>query len=117
MALNWEWAYQAGEVYHNGKAYPFYKGNAFMICLNEYKDKETGDDMYNMQWFLVDKDHAKRALGLAKNGDDKYSNIFEGKIDKIVIYKETCDNWKDIIDLFTKAFDNNIVIEIRNKKD
>ena len=111
MAYNWDWKCKSGEFYFNNYKYNFYQGNGFMIVLDEFRGKDEEDDeekdMYRVVWFFVDKDHAKRCLGLAKGTHD----MFEGNVEKIVIYKDNCSNWKDIVDMFTKT-QPNIVIEI-----
>ena len=107
MAYNWDFNHKAGEITYNDQTYNFYKGNGFMIVLNEWRDEKKQKDMYNVVWFFLDKDHIKRCLGLVKGYDD----MFEGLVQKIVIYKDDCANWKDIVDLFTKT-QKDIVIEI-----
>ena len=122
MAYNWNWDCKSGELTYNGRTYNFYEGNGFMIVLDEYvmtkemaekrrtvdDTAEEGKECYQVMWFFIDKDHAKRCLGLAKGSSD----MFEGLIEKLVIYKDHCRQWKDIIDLFTKS-QPNIVVEIR----
>ena len=119
MAYNWEWACKSGEFTFKGYKYNFYQGNGFMIILDEFimtesrkdidtADEDVGKECYRVAWFFVDKDHAKRCLGLTKGSYD----MFEGLVEKITIYKDHCSNWKDIVDLFTKS-QPNIVIEIR----
>lgn len=121
MAYNWDFNYKGGEFTYNGKTYNFYQGNGFMIILDEFKmtkdrlrtvddTAEEGDECYRVMWFFIDKDHAKRCLGIGKGNYD----MFEGLVEKITIYKNHCTNWKDIIDLFTKT-QPNIVIEILPK--
>ena len=107
MAYNWDFNCKSGEITVDGVTRNFYKGNGFMIILDEWKHEETGDDMYHVVWFFTDKDHAKRCLGLTKGSYD----IFEGNVEKIRIFKDHCPNWKDIVDLFTKS-QPNIVIEL-----
>lgn len=127
MALNWRWEDKIGEMiikqYRNvgdeSSAKEFtislYEGNALLIMLNEFKN-ENGEDVWNMFSFFVDKTHAKKCLGLQKNGDGELVNIFDEvwqKCLKIRINKRKSHNWKDIITLFSQAFDN-LTIEIYN---
>lgn len=111
MAYNWDFNKKAGTITFDGVTRNFYKGNGFMIVLDEWKDEKTAEDLYHVVWFFIDKQHAKRCLGLEKGSYD----MFEGNVDKIVIYKDHCDNWKDIVDIFTKS-QPNIVIEIHPKE-
>ena len=111
MALQWQWDAQSGTLQHDGKIYKFYEGNAFMIFLYEYKGKETGEDMYDIPFSFLDKMHAKESLGLKKG----YIDMFEGNVEKITIYKDNCQNWKDIVELFTKS-QKDVVITIYQHK-
>lgn len=126
MALNWNWKDKCGELVvvqeRNGETHEFtlslYEGNALLIMLYEYKDKE-GTDMYDMFSFFVDKTHAKKCLGLQKNGDGELINLFDEdwqKFTKISLNKAKSRNFKDIVELFSKAFDN-IIIEIFTEDD
>lgn len=115
MAYTWDWKRKSGELYFNNYKYTFYEGNGFMIVLDEYKEKQDNGDLidkYRVAWFFVDKPHAKRSLGLVKGSYD----MFEGNVEKLVIFKDNCSYWKDIVDLFTKS-QPNIVIEIRPKEE
>lgn len=126
MSLNWNWKDKCGELTvvqeRNGEAHEFtlslYEGNALLIMLYEYKDEE-GADMYDMFSFFVDKTHAKKCLGLQKNGDGELINLFDEdwqKFTKIRLNKAKSRNFKDIIELFSKAFDN-ITIEIYTEEE
>ena len=118
MAYNWDWKCKSGEFTFNGYKYNFYEGNGFMIVLDEFvmtekrmtvddTEEDIGKECYRVVWFFVDKEHARRCLGLRKGSYD----MFEGKVEKITIFKDHCSNWKDIVDFFTKS-QPNIVIEI-----
>lgn len=94
----------------------FYEGNAYMITLFEYKD-DIGEDSYDMMWFFLDKEHAKRCLGLAKNADGEKGNILDDNsqiIDGITIYRNNCREWKSIADLFLQAFPDIQVTILNN---
>lgn len=123
--LRWDWKGKIGEMIINQKrktdegewskdyTISLYEGNAFMIMLSEYKNEE-GEDMWNMFSFFIDKTHAKKCLGLQKNGDGELVNIFdEGwqTLKVLRINKHKSKNWKDIINLFTQAFDS-LTIEL-----
>ena len=118
MALQWDWNKKSGTVtqVYGGEEYTsnFYEGNALMIVTNEFE--EDGVERYNVIWFFTGKDHAERCLGLQECDDGTKSNMFErdGKVTRLVIYKEHCRQWQTLIDLFTKAIPE-IVIELRAK--
>ena len=125
MSVNWLWKDKCGEIVveqkrPNGEpprefTLSLYEGNAWLIMLYEYK--ENGHDMYNMYSFFVDKTHAKKCLGLQKNGDGELVNIFDDRdVFKIIrIDKTKCRNWKEIITTFIQAFDT-LEIEIYKEK-
>ena len=122
MAYNWNWQDKSGEFTYKGYKYNFYQGNGFMIILDEFtmteerlsvddEASDVGKECYRVVWFFVDKQHAKRCLGLEKN----FYDVFEGLVEKITIFKDHCSNWKDIVELFTKT-QPNITIEILPKE-
>ena len=126
MALNWNWKDKCGELEvvqtRNNEPRKFtlslYEGNALLIMLYEYIN-ENADEMYDMFSFFIDKTHAKKCLGLQKNGDGVLNNMFDEdwqKFTKIRLNKAKSRNWKDIVELFSKAFDN-ITIEIYTEEE
>lgn len=128
MSLNWEWNEKCGEItleqYRNDlgetKKFPLtlYKGNAFLIMLHEFKDEESGEDMYNMAGFFLDKEHAKNCLGLNKKrgyGDNIYQTDYQ-RISKLRINKNKYPYTKDLVQMFVQAFDN-ITIEVVSEED
>lgn len=114
MSLNWSWNEKCGEAVFEQHDKEFtvnlYQGNAYLIFLYEYKDKETGHDMYNLWTFWADKTHAKRCLGLEKGYENLYSDARD-KLKKIRINKAKCSKASEIVGLLVKAFDD-LVIEI-----
>lgn len=77
-----------------------YTGNCFLIMVYEYKDKETGDDMEQLNCFFIDDGHMERCL---KDG------IFTGNYDQlkeIRLNKAKCRNWKKIVELLTEYLDD-----------
>lgn len=125
MSINWKWDDKIGEAIIRRKigdetaeyVKTLYEGNAFMIFLNEWT--EDGVDKYSLYTFFADEVHAKRCLGITKNCDGVYSNMFEDGYDtlvKIRINKKKSRNWKKIVTLFAQAFDN-IQIEIYSEQD
>lgn len=104
MAYNWDWNNKCGELTYEGKI-NLYEGNGFLIGIDEWTEGEA--EKYRVNWFFVDKEHAKRSLGLRKGYDD----MFEGRVEKLTLYMDKSHNWKDIVELFAKS-QPNIVIEI-----
>lgn len=108
MSVNWSWKEKAGtvtQVLTNGeeRTQYWYVGNAYMVVPFEYK--ENGKDMYMLDWFFVDKEHAMRCLGLMKNANGTTRNIFGDRgITQFTVYMDRCRHWKVIAALFRKAF-------------
>ena len=109
MAVNWRWDCKQGEIYHDKWIMDIFSGNAMMIAMYRTGNEE--------EWqmppiFFNDKTHARQMLGLAKGHED----IFEGNIDKIVLYRDKWDKkrFKDMVELFSEAYDD---IEIIIKKE
>lgn len=71
MSLNWQWSDKMGEVtYKDGSTKSnLYRGNCFMIAVNEWVSKE-GVEQYSLAWFFADEAHAKNCLGLTKGYED-----------------------------------------------
>lgn len=119
MALNWLWSNKCGEAVikqnWNGEDHIFtvslYEGNAFLIFIHEYKDAETGKDMYQLHDFWADETHMKRMLGIDKKWKDTYGTNHEKDIVKITFYKDKCRHLKKIVSAMAEAFDN-LEIEI-----
>ena len=115
MAYNWEWKHKMGEIFYDKWHYNLYEGNGIMIAIDEWKATEDdpmngvkkGDDAYRVCWFFCDKQHMKRSLGLEKGSYD----MFEGNVDKLILYADECHHLMDIIKTFQKA-EPHIVIEI-----
>lgn len=100
MALNWLWSEKCGEVKYGDHSVNLYEGNAFMIMIAEWTT-EDGTEQYTVSGFFLDKEHAKRCLGLAKGS----SNIFERyPWTKLTLYRGKSRNWKALTELAAKAF-------------
>lgn len=101
MALRWDWKNQIGNLTIDGKTYSLYEGNAFMICLREYE--KEGETYWDMVTFFVDKDHAKRCLGLAKG----HKNIWEDcPWERLELKRSVYNYWKELTQYAAKAFPN-----------
>lgn len=73
------------------------------------KESEQGWSMWS---FWVHKDHAKNCLGLTKGNNNIYLEDWHGgKIKEFIFNKKKSMNYKDIIPLLVRAFDN-ITIKI-----
>ena len=120
MSVNWLWKDKCGELTLeqeiNGerKSFPItlYNGNCFLVMIHEFV--EDGKERYSFFGFFSDKDHAKRCLGLVKGE----SNIYDGwqKFTKLRINKAKCRYFKDIVALFSQAYDN-LTIEVYSDPD
>lgn len=85
MALNWNWNNKIGKaIYNDGTELQLYKGNAYIIACHEWN--QGGQDLYNVCWFAVDKEHMKNMLGIGKIKD---GNIFAHYgITDIILYND-----------------------------
>lgn len=119
MSVNWNWSDKCGEVtlkqMHPGEedkefTISLYNGNCMVVMLHEFKDRETGEDMYNFFSFFSDKEHAKNCLGLSKGTNNIFCTDYQ-KFTKIRLNKKKCRYFKDLVALFAQAFDN-IEIEV-----
>ena len=107
MPVTWDWKAKKGEITWIGNGNPpkTYKVNIYQAnCLGAqiYEYKDDGVDMYRFMGFWNDLDHLKRALGLARNYDKTYENIYEGVVKKIKLNTYYKDSIK-IAELFAKA--------------
>ena len=110
MALHWLWENKCGEAvvrFYDGEEHTvsLYQGNAFLIFVNEYVDKDTKQNMYNVWSFFVDEAHAKRMLGLEKGEYNSFANPDKGQIVKIRLDKSKHSKPQKLLDMFIKAFD------------
>lgn len=116
MSVNWLWSEKCGEAtmhdIRDDKDFvvTLYKGNAYLIMLNEWT--EDGQEMYSMYSFWADKDHMNSMLGLDKKnaGGNSYNTDYV-RMTKIRLNKKKNPYTKQIVDALIKAFDH-ITIEI-----
>lgn len=95
MALTWNWDSKIGSVrrqnFEGNYFYTsLYRGNAFLIEI--YEDEQC--DMYNLQSFLVDKNHAKN---MVNDECRTYENLYDGTHTRVVLLKDEIDK-KEIKD-------------------
>ena len=126
MAYTWDWKEKCGEItfsqMYRGEEYReftvnLYQGNGLMIMLYEWKDKETGDDMYNVWNLFTDKEHMQRCLGIKKGY--KCENLFNDdhcRFLKLRLNKAKNRYWKDIVTAFATAFDD-LTIELYSEAE
>ena len=116
MSINWLWSEKCGEAtmhnFINDEDYTvtLYKGNAYLIMLNEWT--EDGVEKYSMHSFWADKEHMNAMLGLDKKnaGSNSYNTDYV-RMTKIRLNKKKNPYVKQIVDALIKAFDT-ITIEI-----
>lgn len=89
MSINWQWNDKMGTcTYTNGYKSNLYRGNAFVIAVNEWTD-ESGKELYSLAWFAADEQHMKNMLGLTKGYDECWSSFGICELELNVNYKET----------------------------
>lgn len=90
MSINWNWTDKMGEVVdERGYQSNLYRGNCFMIAVNEWTDKD-GVDRYSLAWFFADKKHCQNCLGLTKEYKENSVKDYKWKKFKLdTDYKET----------------------------
>lgn len=95
MALNWDWNDKMGIcTYENGHTSQLYRGNAFIIAINEYED-----EAYTLAWFASDANHMKNMLGLTKEYDNIFTDYGIVSFSLDTRYKETAQ----LIQMLAKA--------------
>ena len=109
MALRWDWKGKCGEMLvertlDGGSKHKvvisLYEGNCFLIMLEE-KTKT-----YTMWSFFADKIHAKNCLGLSKGTTNIFLDDYTDRIKEITFYVNKSHNYKEVIALFVRAFDD-----------
>ena len=105
MALRWQWNECIGELEIENQSCPIkvYQGNALLIFLNEWENKE-GEHLWSMYNFFADKHHFKNCK------DDKEWNYAKGWL-KLTLWKVPSDVWQVLKDLAKRG----VNIEIRSK--
>lgn len=123
MALTWEWNKKVGEAVFDAESVldpkkeikvNLYEGNAYLIFIYEYVDKDTKENMYTLAGFFADKAHMNNCLGLTKGHENIYAR--NGRLKRISFNKAKSKNYKEIISALVKAFDD-IEIKIYTKED
>lgn len=112
MSINWQWTDKMGTVTdERGYTSNLYRGNCFMIAVNEFKD-ERGVDVYSLAWFFADETHLKKCFGLTKGYEENHPNDYHWqKFELNTEYKETAK----FIQYLAKA-KANVEIKLFNKE-
>ena len=108
MALRWQWDECIGELEIKDQAKArlrVYQGNALLIILNEWQNKD-GETLWSMYNFFADKKHFDNCR------KDKDYNYAEGWL-KLTLWKVPADIWNVLKDLHKRG----VKIEIRSKEN
>lgn len=111
MAVNWSWSERLGTMNfsqkHDEEVYKYtlnmYSGNCLAAIIYEFKDQETGKDMYQFNTFWNDIDHLKNCLGLSK---DFKTDLYDDESNHLDLIKLNTYYEKDALNiakLFSKA--------------
>lgn len=119
MALSWNWNEKVGEAFFVSSSgdewcVDLYQGNAFLIMIREFKDKNDVDK-YEIVGFFCDKAHMKNCLGLNKKGgytENIYARDYFS-LDRITIYSDRYSYTSDLVSALAKAF-KSLNIQISN---
>ena len=114
MPCTWSWKHKQGEILMDGNVYDLYAGNCLLIGLCRKQKMDDGEWEYYMPPLMfMDETHAKRCLGITKDYNGQYNNIFENAFEKITLYRNKCDkaDFRKIVTLFAQAT-GNVNIEI-----
>lgn len=105
MGFRWQWNECIGQLEIENQSCPIkvYQGNALLIFLNEWENKE-GEHLWSMYNFFADKQHFKNCK------DDKERNYAKGWL-KLTLWKVPSDVWQVLKDLAKRG----VNIEIRSK--
>lgn len=116
MAVHWTWKEKLGTI-HCERQLPeeilkfdltIYNGTN-CLCAIVYEYEDNGKDVYNFWTFFNDVSHAKRVLGLAKDCDGEFKNLFEDEWKAVTFFGEYKEAWK-LAELFFKA---GMTVEIK----
>ena len=87
MSVNWNWKDKIGSIEweetHSEMTVNVYRGNCLCVLLYEYTD-ENNIEKYCFAGFFNDSEHLKICIGLKKDCDGKYHNM----------YKDIWKKWK-----------------------
>ena len=79
MSVNWDWKEKMGTIewteYGQSYIVNVYKGNC--LCVFTYNYIDNGKKVYDFCGFMHDIEHLKKCIGLAKDYEGKYDNIYK----------------------------------------
>ena len=80
MSVNWYWKDKMGTVEYKDEdgvyTVSVYRGNCLCVLIYEFKEKEV--EKYIFHGFFNDLIHLKTCVGLTKDYEGKYTNIYKG---------------------------------------
>ena len=79
MSVNWDWKDKIGTIewteYGRDYVINVYKGNCLCVFTHNYA--EDGKKLYDFYGFMNDVEHLKRCIGLAKDYEGNFHNIYK----------------------------------------
>lgn len=110
MAVTWQWSEKLGSMNftqkHNEEVFNYtlnlYGSNCLAAIIYDFKDEETGKDMYQFNSFWNDAQHLKNCLGLTKGYNDLYG-YEDNKLELIRLNTYYEKDALTIAKLFSKA--------------
>lgn len=63
------------------------------LCVILYEFEDNGEKAYNFWTFFNDKKHLKGCLGLLKNHEEKYEDIFKEEFRSLTLNAKFNDSW------------------------
>ena len=124
MSVNWLWKHKMGEMIvtqqHNKDVAPLkfkvnlYSANCVAALIYEYKDKETGKDMYTFHGFWNDMAHLERCLGLRKDCGGSMHNAYAEDHYKVICIRLNT-YYKEMIKVATAFAKAGIKVELYYK--
>lgn len=105
MSVNWSWKNKMGEIdtiqvdHETGEKRHFklnvYQANCVCALIYEWKDKDTGEDMYQFNGFFADFGHLRRCIGLEAITEYDYDK--KKSVKKVSnMYKQPYSYWSKI---------------------
>lgn len=114
MSINWNWNDKMGKVTdERGFVSNLYRGNCFMIAINEFTNNE-GIKQYSLAWFFADETHLKNCLGLTKEYKENSINDYHWK--EFELNTEYAETWKFAKLIASQKLDKPITIKFYTEK-
>ena len=88
---------KVGQMITEGLTYELYDTDGF---ISAYKDDviKALDNyvLHTPTYIIVNEEHMRNMLGLTPG----YRNCMKNKVDRLILYKQQCRNWKRIVEVF-----------------